>query len=214
MPSLGTSWARHRVDLDDLDGLLEIFAEGNGLLVTSGHAGHWELMGHLGALLGLPVHAIARPLRDGDLEQLVRKIRESRGLRVFEKWNVLWSLKKLLDRGALVGINADQDTTVNRVFVPFGTETAATSATLAQLHRVTGAPIVVLTVNRLPGDLTYRVHLWRVVRHPKTDDAEADVRAIMTEVNAGLVEAIKEYPEQWLWTHRRWKTRPPESVIS
>lgn len=197
------------VDTTELEALRGLLAEGHGLLATSGHVGLWEYSGHVAALTGFPVHAIARPLDNPLLQGFVERIRSTGGQVVFAKWNVLWSLKKLLDRGAVVGINADQDTTYNHVFVPFGRRLAATSATIGQLHRATGAPVVVCTVHRQPDDVTYRFRVWRVVRRPRTDDADADARAVMAEVNEGFVEAIRSCPEQWLWTHRRWKTRPP-----
>ncbi|MBI4613395.1 MAG: lysophospholipid acyltransferase family protein [Planctomycetes bacterium] len=197
------------VNLSELEALRPLLAEGRGILATSGHAGNWEYSGHVASLAGFPVHAIARPLANPLLDGLFQRLRESGGQKVFAKWNVLWSLKKLLDRGAVVGINADQDTTVNQVFVPFGTRMAATSATIGQLSRATGAPVAVVTVNRQPGDIRYRFHVWTVIRREKTADAEADARTVMAEVNEALVRAIRTYPEQWLWTHRRWKTRPP-----
>ncbi len=214
MPLLTRESVTRVVDTTQLEALRPLLADGRGLLATSGHVGLWEWTGHVAALLGFPVHAIARPLDNPHLQAFVERTRSAGGQVVFAKWNVLWSLKKLLDRGAVVGINADQDTTHNQIFVPFGRRLAATSATIGQLHRATGAPVVVCTVHRRPDDVSYEFRVWRVVRRARTEDAEADARAVMAEVNEGFVEAIRSHPEQWLWTHRRWKTRPPDEEPS
>jgi hypothetical protein len=107
----------------------------------------------------------------------------------------------------VVGLLADEDTQ-RPIFVPFLGTLAATTPSAAFLQRVTGAPIVVASVNRV-GRGRWRCHVWRVIRFQPAADVASGERAVTASVSEALSQAIRAYPEQWFWGSRRFFTIPP-----
>src|SRR5690606_31509410 len=110
-------------------------------------------------------------------------------------------------RRQAVGINVDQEARKDMVFAPFFGVPAATSTAPALLHLRTRAPIAVVTVFR-EAPFRYATVLLDVIRHEPTADRDADVLAVTTRINAAMERALRLHPEQWLWSHRRWRRRP------
>jgi KDO2-lipid IV(A) lauroyltransferase len=98
------------------------------------------------------------------------------------------------------------------MFVPCFSTLASTITSPADLHLATHAPIIVATLNRKPDKMHHVLRVWDVIEYTSTGDHSADVKAIITRINAAVERAAREYPEQWLWVHKRWKTRPPGEV--
>jgi len=199
-------------DLSELKKFDELLARGKGLLCVPAHHGNWELCGYTVSLKGYPLKSVARPLDNPQLNELIRTIRETSGNEIIEKWKVLWKLKKLLDKGGIVTMSVDQNGGVGGLFVPCFRTLASTVTSPAELHLVTGVPIIVATMNRKADGIHHVLRVWDVIEHPRTEDHAADVKAVITRVNAAVEKAVREYPEQWLWVHKRWKTRPPGEV--
>jgi KDO2-lipid IV(A) lauroyltransferase len=199
-------------DLRELKIFDELLTRGKGLLCVPAHHGNWELCGYSVALKGYPLRSVARPLDNVPLNELITGIRERSGNQIVQKWKVLWKLKKLLDAGGIVTLTTDQNAGVAGRFLPFFGVPASTLTSPADLHLATGAPILVASLNRLPDGVHHVLRVWDVIEHAKTGDADADVNAVLTRINAAMEKSIREYPEQWLWVHRRWKTRPPGEV--
>ncbi|MCW8130333.1 MAG: lysophospholipid acyltransferase family protein [Planctomycetota bacterium] len=193
------------------DGLL---AKGNGrgLMIVPAHHGNWELCGYAVSLLGYPLLSVARPLDNPLLNELVDGVRERAGNEIIHKWQVLWTLKKQLDRGRIVTMSVDQNGGVAGTFVPLFGTLASTVASPAELALASRAPVVVATLNRLADGVRHKFHVWDVIECEKTGDHEADRRALLTRINQAYERAIRAYPEQWLWGHQRWKARPPGEV--
>ena len=201
------------VDFSELKKLDELRAGGRGLLTILAHHGNWELEGFTVALKGYPLKSVARPLDNPPLNALIMSIREHSGSQIIHKWKVLWKLKKMLDHGEIVTMSIDQNGGVAGLFVPcFGT-LASTVTSPAELHLASKTPIVVLTLNRKADGIHHVLRIWDVIEHPPGADHDADVRAIITRINAAVEKAVREYPEQWLWGHKRWKTRPPGEIL-
>jgi len=200
------------VDLSALKTLDALLARGKGLICVLGHHGNWELSGYAVALKGYPLQSVARPMDNPLLDELITAHRERSGNKIIQKWKVLWKLKKLLDKGGIVTMSIDQNGGLSGMFVPCFKTLASTVTSPAELHLATGVPIVVTTLNRQPDKIHHVLRVWDVIEHPRTDDHLADVRAIITRINAAVEKAVRAYPEQWLWVHKRWKTRPPGEV--
>lgn len=198
---------RESIAGDGIDRVQEVLAEGNGVICVAGHAGLWELAGHAGACSGVPLTSVAKLSDHPGLDAFVLGIRGAAGQRVIDVRGSMWPMKKALDRGEAVGINIDQEARQDPVFAPFFGVPAATSAAPALLHRRTGAPIVVITVHRT-GPSRWEATAFDVIRHAKTDDQAADVLAVTARINKAMEAAIRRHPEQWLWSHRRWRRRP------
>ncbi|MCZ7648242.1 MAG: lysophospholipid acyltransferase family protein [Planctomycetota bacterium] len=180
---------------------------GPGVLLISGHLGSWEVGPYTMALLGRPIHFVHNPGTVAAVYEFLKRQRERSGMKVLARTDHPWALKKLLDRGAWLCIAGDVNAGRRGTFVPFCGVAASTYLTPAALQQTTGCPLVVATTARQP-DGRHKVHVWRTFETPPPkDDPEALVRRT-AEIHAGLEEAIRTYPEQWLWTYRRWRRRP------
>ncbi len=213
LPSLtATSLADH-VDWGGQDEQIrEVFARGRGAIFATGHIGNWEFNGFAFHLLGYSAGAVARPLDNPLLERYIRGIRTSRGQQIWDKFGALRSVARVLRDGKGFGILVDQDAGQRGVFVPFfGTE-CSTMPTPADLALRTGAPIVVCGFHRIELPMRFAF----VMRPPRWADPEADPAAermrLLRGMNEDLEAIIRQAPEQWLWLHRRWKTRPPDEA--
>ena len=199
------------VDLTAINAHADLFLSEKGLLCYSAHAGCWELQSHAATVSGLPTSVIARPFAAPLLNEFAREIRTAGGAGVIEKWGALWGVMKALNRGENLGILADEDVRDRPLFVPFLGTMASANPALAQLHLSTGAPILVITCQRIARE-RFRFRTWGVVRVEPTGDRERDRLAVLEAVSARLSRAILSTPEQWLWGSRRFHTRPPEEV--
>jgi KDO2-lipid IV(A) lauroyltransferase len=204
---------RELVDLSQTKVLDEQLAKGRGLIAVPAHLGNWELSGYSVALLGYPLKSVARPLDNPLLNDMVDKIRERSGNTIIHKWKVLWKLKKLLDHGGIVTMSVDQNGGTSGLFVPLFGVLSSTIGSPAELHLATRAPIAVCTVNRLPDGVHHVLNVWDVIEHVKTGDYDADRLEIVARINRAYERAVRAYPEQWLWVHKRWKTRPPGETL-
>jgi len=200
--------AHEYIDLSQLKVLEEMLAKGRGLIAVPGHLGNWEMCGYVVSLFGYPLKSVARPLDNPLLNEMVDRIRETSGNTIIHKWQILWKLKKLLDQKGIVTMSVDQNGGVSGLFAPLFGILSSTISSPAELHLATRAPIVVATLNRLPDGVHHVFNIWDVIEFKKTGDYDADRLAIVTRINAAYEKAIRKYPEQWLWVHRRWKTRP------
>jgi KDO2-lipid IV(A) lauroyltransferase len=197
------------VDLSQTRVLDEQLAKGRGLIAVPAHLGNWELCGYAAAVKGYPLKSVARPLDNPLINDMVDQIRQTAGNEILHKWQVLWKLKKLLDKGAIVTMSVDQNGGLGGVFAPLFGVLSSTIPSPAELHLATRAPIIVCTLNRQPDGVRHVFHVWDVIEFEKTGDYEADRLAIVTRINQAYERAVRAYPEQWLWVHKRWKTRPP-----
>lgn len=179
-------------------------ARGRGVLVATAHLGNWEFSAFAHALMTEPMAVVARRLDNPLLDELVTQYRTMSGNRVIGRGqDFLRPLVETLRANGAVGILVDQNVTADRgVFVEFFGRKACVDGGFIRLAHRTGAAVV-------PG---YALWSEREGRHvlyfePEivmTGDAQADTQA----VHARLEAAIRRAPEQWLWIHRRWKTRP------
>lgn len=190
----------HRERLD------ECLKLGKGVVLVASHFGNWEMMAAAGAMAGYPISAVARPLDDPDADQIVRKIRESSGLRIIERRSA-YQVVKRLKRNEIVGILADQNTRKGNVFVDFFGIKAATTAGPAMLALRTGAALVpVFMLREGPG--RHRLIIERPIEVVHTGDMHADTVTLTQKHVSKLEEYVRKYPSQWFWVHRRWRTRP------
>ena len=200
------------VDLSELKTFDALLARGKGLLCVPAHHGNWELCGYSVSLMGYPLKSVARPLDNPLLNEMVMAHRERSGNEIIQKWKALWKLKKLLDRQQIVTMSVDQNGGVAGLFVPCFTSLASTVTSPAELHVATRVPIIVATLNRKPDGIHHVLRVWDVIEHAPTGDHARDIYDIITRINAAVEKAVRAYPEQWLWFHQRWKTRPPGEV--
>lgn len=199
-------------DLSELKQFDEVIAKKRGLLCVPAHHGNWELCGYSVALLGYPIKSVARPLDNPLLNEFIMDHRQKSGNVIIEKWKVLWKLKKMMDKGDIITMSVDQNGGVAGQFVPFFGSLASTVSSPADLHVIVGTPIIVATMNRKEDGIHHVLRIWDVIEHEPDADQKAGARRVLTRINAAVERSIRAYPEQWLWVHKRWKTRPPDEV--
>jgi KDO2-lipid IV(A) lauroyltransferase len=176
---------------------------GKGVVFATGHLGNWELSAYAHALLSSPMGFVVRPLDNPLLDRLSIRYRTLSGNRVISRRESVRPLIQVLRANQAVGILADQNTTEDRgVFVNFFGVPACVDAGLAKLAAHTGAAII-------PGFAVWSDEEGRyILKFYPPIEASGDPLSDTQAVQTALELAIREYPEQWLWIHRRWKTRP------
>ena len=184
-------------------------ARGRGVVFVTGHVGNWELLARRVALAGFPVHSIAREASDAGTTSLIERFRLSG--RVQSIWRgrdgAARQMLRALKAGEILGLVIDQDTRVQSVFVPFFGRPAATPRAPADLVLRTGAALMVGFCQR-KSDGTYLLTMREVPVEP-SGDRERDVLRLTETLSREIESAIRRAPEQWVWMHQRWRTRPP-----
>jgi KDO2-lipid IV(A) lauroyltransferase len=181
--------------------------DGRGL-VLSAHLGNWELLTLAPALTGVPLTVVARALDRPSLDAWAAELRRTAGVEVVDKRHALRPALEALRRGRLVGVLLDQNASRREgVFVPFFGRLASTSRSIAVLALRTRTPIIPAFARRVgPGRHLITVHPELPV--PAGGD-EDTIRTLTAQCTASIEAAIRATPDQWLWCHDRWRTRPP-----
>lgn len=198
------------VVLDGFENFDTARRRGKGVLFLTGHTGAWELAPFAQALYGNPLHFLVRPLDNEQVDRLINAYRCMSGNQPIDKNNSARAMLKILREGGTVGILMDHNTSHEEgVFVDFFGLPACTSTGLARLALRTDAAVV-------PGFLHWDVNLrkYRLCLHPaiglvRSGDEERDIRENTARFTKAIEEYARAYPDQWLWVHKRWKTRPP-----
>ncbi len=197
------------VRYDGLDRLQEAKGGGRGALILTGHLGAWELSSFSHSLMGHPMGLVIRRLDNPLVDDLVNQVRCMHGNRVIHKDDFARGLLDAMRSGETVGILMDTNMTPPQgVFVPFFGIPACTATGLARVARKTEAAVVPGFLFWEPSEGRYVLHFGEELQLQRTDNAEADAVANTALFNRILEHYIRRYPEQWLWLHRRWKTRP------
>jgi Kdo2-lipid IVA lauroyltransferase/acyltransferase len=184
--------------------------QGRGLLFLTAHFGNWELGSFAHGIYGHGVAFVARRLDNPLIDSLIERYRRLGGSRPIDKDNFARETLRALHQRESVGVLIDQNMMASEgVFVDFFGHLACTTTTPARIARKTGAPVILGLVIWDSQLRKYRLRFDSVEWIP-ADDAEQEI-AVNTANFTQLIESyVRRYPEQWLWMHRRWKTRPPE----
>ncbi len=194
---------------EGLEHYLQAKARGKGVLVLTGHLGAWELSSFYHSLMGHPMGMVIRRLDNARVDVWVNAIRTLHGNRVLHKDDFARGILKSMHRGETVGILMDTNMTPPQgIFVPFFGKDACTASGLARVAAHAGAAVLPGFLLWEAAERRYLLHFGPPLELVQTGDAEADASANTSLFTATLEAWIRRYPEQWLWVHRRWKTRP------
>lgn len=178
--------------------------KGRGVLFATAHLGNWELSAFAHALASGPMSVLARPLDNPLIDRLVERRRGLSGNRVIFKKDFARTILKALAANEKVGILIDQNASLDSgVFVDFFGVPACASTGLAKFAAHSGAAVIPGYALWMEDEGRYLLRFSPPVA--MSGDAARDTAAL----HAALEAAIRAYPDQWLWIHRRWKTRPP-----
>lgn len=195
-----SEWIRY----EGLENYLEAKKSGRGILVATAHFGNWELSAFAHALMTEPMHVMIRPLDNPAVDRLVEQRRQLSGNQLISKRDAARAVLRALHDNAAVGILIDQNTSAEEgVFVNFFGTPACANTGFAKIAARTGAVVI-------PGFAVWsEIEQRYILRFYPPIATTGDVTEDTGRIHSKLEEAIRDYPGQWLWIHRRWKTRPP-----
>ena len=183
--------------------------KGAGVLIVTAHLGAWELSSFWHSLMGYPMTMVIRRLDNPRVDRLVNDIRCLHGNRVVHKDDFARGLLSAMKRGDTVGILMDTNMTPPQgVFVRFFGVEACTASGLARVALRTGAAVLAGFMVWEEREKKYVLHFGREIELVRTGEDERDIAENTARFTAEIEAMIRRYPEQWLWVHRRWKTRP------
>lgn len=210
-PGLTPSQIADRVRLENTRPFDLARAEGRGAVLLTGHVGNWELLGAAAAAAGYPFWVLVRRQSNPRVDAYVTQARESAGMRVLPADESLLPVWRALHRNEFVAFLSDQDAGRHGIFVPFFGRPASTPLGPIRFARRSGSPIVVgFALRRKDG--RYRSEFFDPI-HVRDDLPPEEAEREATERTVAQLEAVvRQYPEQWFWMHRRWKTKPRDAA--
>lgn len=203
-PALNRANISEWISYDGLEHFHAAKREGRGVLIATAHLGNWELSAFAHALLTEPMHVMVRPLDNPLIDRLVERRRMLSGNHLIDKRDAARAIIKALRRNAAVGVLVDQNTAPSEgVFIDFFGKLACAGSGFVKLAHHSQAPVIAGFA--LWDDARRRYTLRFYPRIAMTGDLQADTQRL----HALIEQVIREHPGQWMWIHRRWKTRPP-----
>jgi KDO2-lipid IV(A) lauroyltransferase len=176
---------------------------GKGVLVATAHLGNWELSAYTHAWMTEPMHVMVRPLDNPLIDELVERRRAGSGNQLIYKKDAARSVLKALRSNAAVGILIDQNASpAEGVFVKFFGMEACANAAFVKFAYHSEAKVIPGFAFWEEAKQRYTLRFYPEI--PMSGDLAQDTQRIHTFLEG----VIRQYPDQWMWIHRRWKTRP------
>lgn len=224
-------WSR-QVRLGDVSGALTSLLRGEPCILVTGHCGNWELVGYTVSMLGFPMQAVYRPLDLKPLDNWVRESRQKRGLTLVSKFGAVRELPEGLQRGVPAGLVADQNGGDYGVFVPFFGRLTSTYKSIGILAMQFNATVICGMARRLkPGERADGTNTIATIGPTPNDDSRDGMNYVIELVDQfgpsdwesqpdrlyyitaryrrSIEKMVRRSPEQYLWMHRIWRSRPP-----
>jgi KDO2-lipid IV(A) lauroyltransferase len=198
------------IECEGLEHLSAAEQSGRGVILFTGHVGAWELSSFGLSLVGHPLSFLVRRIDNPKIEALVERSRTRRGNRTIDKRSAARSMLQLMQAGGTLGILVDLNTLDREgIFVNFFGVPASTTFVLAKLALRTGALVLPVFAPWDKQRGRFLLKIEQPLSYEASGDESEDVRRL-TQLFTSVVEKyVQLYPDQWLWIHRRWKTRPP-----
>lgn len=195
---------------DGFENFEQARARGKGVLLFAGHFGGWELSSFVLSMHGHWMHVIMRGMDNQYLGRLILRYRTMHGNKAVDKDDFVRGLLAAMKAGEVVGMLMDTNMTPPQgIFVNFFGIPACTASGLARIALRTDAAVVPTFTIWDEKLGKYRLRFDPAVELIRTGDLEADIVANTQRFTSIIEDYVRKYPEQWLWVHRRWKTRPP-----
>ena len=203
-PSLNRENVHRLIRYEGLENFTNAMARGRGVLVATAHLGNWELSAFSHAYMTAPMHFVVRPLDNPRLDAWVTRRRTLSGNHIIRKKEAARGILHALHAGDAVGVLIDQNVVpAEGVFIDFFGRKACAGTAFVKFAHHSGAPVI-------PGFALWESQESRyVLRFYPEIEMTGDIAADSQRVHSFLESIIRRYPDQWLWIHRRWKTRPP-----
>ena len=196
------SFLKSTITVNGQNLLNDTLKEGNGIVFVSGHFGAWEI---LGAWLGYnkyPVSAVAVKQKNRGSNKFFIELRSRFGMKHIYRKSSLDNMYNVREHGKILALVSDQDARKRGVFVSYFNRKTSTPKGAARFHLENGAPIIfTICYQNKPNDYTIEFHPLKIA-------SDATIESITQSYTSLLEEYVRQYPEQYFWFHRRWKTKP------
>ena len=179
-----------------------------GVILVTGHYGNWEVLGYMLAVMGFESTNVARPLDNPYVNAYVLGVREKKGQRIIDKTGALREAPEVMERAGALGFTADQDAGPKGMFVDYFGRPASTYKSIGVLAMRYEVPVVGGCARRLGYDFRFRLDVQHIIYPRDWRDERDPLRYITQRYTRAIEDAVRGEPGQYLWLHRRWKTRP------
>jgi len=192
--------------VEGLEAFTALARSRRGVVAVTGHMGNWELM-----MAWISVHfpgqagAVAQKLYDPRFDEALNEYRRAKGAQVFPRNTAVRPILRFLKEGGVVGALADQDTNVDSLWVPFFNRPSKAPSGAAWLAQATGAALITLFNWREP-DGRYAIRIEGEIAVPPRGES---LKPVVAEYTQRIEQALRQHPEQWVWMHERWRSKPP-----
>ena len=197
------------VELTNFREFLDLMLRGErGVILLTGHYGNWEILGYVLATIGLPTTSIARPLDNPYISEYIFGVREKTGQRIIGKKGATSEVTEVLDAKGAVGFIADQNAGAKGMFVDFFGRKASTYKSIGLLAMEYEVPVVVGYARRVNDRFQFVVGVQDIIHPADWKNQDDPLRYITQRYTKSIEDFVRLDPGQYLWVHRRWKTRP------
>jgi KDO2-lipid IV(A) lauroyltransferase len=192
---------------------LELMLRGNGVILLTAHYGNWEVLGYTMATLGFETYGVARPIDNPYIDKWLLGVRENKGQIILSKRGVTTTAIDVLEKKGTIGFIADQNAGPKGMFVPFFGRLASTYKSIGLLAIQHNVPVIVGYARRRGDRFAFSVGAQDVIypadwqNYPR-DLYDNELHYVTARYTKAIEDFVRDDPTQYLWIHRRWKTRP------
>ncbi|MBC7783271.1 MAG: lysophospholipid acyltransferase family protein [Burkholderiales bacterium] len=202
------TFTRH-VRLGDFKTTLELLmARHRGLIMLTGHYGNWEILGYALATMGFPTVAVARPLDNPYINEWLLGVREKKGQRIVDKKGATDDIIRTLEAHGTVGFIADQNAGPKGLFVDFFGRRASTYKSIGLLAMRYEVPVIIGYARRVGTKFAFEIGTQDIIYPDDWKDQDQPLHYITQRYTKAIEDFVSAEPGQYLWVHRRWKSRP------
>jgi len=200
---------RQFVELRDFHRTLELLLDKNrGLIMLTGHYGNWEILGYVLATLGFATTSVARPLDNPYINDYTLGVRQRRGQRIVDKKGATADVTAVLAAHGTVAFIADQNAGRKGMFVDFFGRKASTYKSIGLLAMEYQVPVVIGYARRIGNRFRFSVGVQDIIFPQDWAPQDDPLRFITQRYTRAIEDFVRDEPSQYLWVHRRWKSRP------
>ncbi len=208
LTKLNAKYIEKYIDIKGMENFHEAVKHGKGVIFLSGHYGNWELSGMVSSIKGYPLYVLAREQKMKRLNELINRLRESKGSKVIRKGFTTRYLVKALHENKMIGMVADQDVGKNGMLADFFGRPTATADGPYRIAKKTGAVLLPAFSTRIKGPY-YRLYIEDPIKLSENDQ----IYPALQKYNKTLESYVRKHNSQWLWIHRRWKSTPLKKIV-
>jgi KDO2-lipid IV(A) lauroyltransferase len=197
------------VEFDFIKPVVELLLKRKqGVIMLTGHYGNWEILGYFFATLGFETTSVARPIDNPYINKWLLGVREHMGQRIIAKSGATPEVLDVLRNGGAIGLIADQNAGPKGIFVDYFGRKASTYKSIGLLAMEFNAPVIVGYARRMGKGFKFRLGMSDLIWPEDWKDQPDPLRYITQRYTTAIEKFVREEPGQYLWIHRRWKSRP------